>query len=125
MERRKFVGKILAGLIITGIPSIIYGCRKDANAARNWAPEELSEICNDEKLLALGVKYRQLSGEDSPEKLTALLINDHSLSKTERRTYLEQKVVEDFRNEHVVLIDGWLLSITEARQCALISLQAQ
>jgi hypothetical protein len=31
-------------------------------------------------------------------------------------------VARDFADGHTVLVDGWVLSVTEARQCALFSL---
>jgi len=35
---------------------------------------------------------------------------------------MQQKVTEDYESKEIVMIDGWLLSVTEARQCALFSL---
>jgi F420-0:gamma-glutamyl ligase len=38
---------------------------------------------------------------------------------------LAQRVQQDFVDGHVVHVDGWVLSLTEARQCALHSLTAR
>ena len=38
------------------------------------------------------------------------------------RAHLEARIREDFADDDLVLVDGWLLSITEARLCALASL---
>jgi hypothetical protein len=35
---------------------------------------------------------------------------------------LEMKVQQDFRAQKVLIINGWMVSQTEARQCALLSL---
>ena len=34
---------------------------------------------------------------------------------------LEKKIKTDFETGNIVLVDGWVLSISEARQCALFS----
>jgi hypothetical protein len=38
------------------------------------------------------------------------------------RARLEERIRNDFINGDTVAVDGWLLSITEARLCALVSL---
>ncbi len=38
------------------------------------------------------------------------------------RASLEERIRNDFINGDTVAVDGWLLSITEARLCALVSL---
>jgi hypothetical protein len=38
------------------------------------------------------------------------------------RTVLEARIRNDFINGKTVAVDGWLLSLTEARLCALVSL---
>jgi hypothetical protein len=41
------------------------------------------------------------------------------------RTYLDRKKRSDFENAEVVSIDGWLLSVTEARLCAALALNGK
>lgn len=43
--------------------------------------------------------------------------NERSLNKT-----VQIQINDDFRNHRMVNVDGWLLSITEARLCGLIAL---
>ncbi len=38
------------------------------------------------------------------------------------RTLLAQKREHDFRNGNIAIVDGWVLSRTEARACALVAL---
>jgi hypothetical protein len=61
--------------------------------------------------------------------LVQLMLNDTvPLPATEpaRSEYIQARlnsnVHDDFKNAHIVVIKGWVLSITEARQCALLSL---
>ena len=74
-------------------------------------------------------------GQDMPEMLSALA--DKSTLRQIGRHYLEQypaekdqlqallrnaNVQNDFVKGNIVVIKGWVLSVTEARQCALLSL---
>jgi hypothetical protein len=40
------------------------------------------------------------------------------------RPSMEQQVRDDFAAGRTVLVEGWVLSVTEARQCALFSLSS-
>ena len=64
-----------------------------------------------------------MSGEDNEELLNNYLLKDFQGSDKERSAYLDQLVSADFRENRTIMIDGWMLSITEARQCALYSLK--
>jgi hypothetical protein len=49
-----------------------------------------------------------------------------SIEKSSITTLLEEKIVRDFAESRTVIVDGWVLSVTEARQCAAYSIsQAQ
>ncbi len=54
--------------------------------------------------------------------LTGLLLNDVSLSEQGASSEINAKIEMDFADSDIVEIDGWLLSLTEARQYALLSL---
>ena len=83
-------------------------------------PQVLSRICTREMLKDLGSKYMELSGENTSDTLLRLLAHDKNIPVGK---LIHKEVEVDFKNNNTILIDGWLLSITEARQCALISLQ--
>lgn len=125
MIRRRFVGNMIAGLVIAGMSSILYRCRKPVAEMSSWEPEVLSRICGHDKLVFLGLKYRQQSAENNREELIQILEKDMTDKTQPRKSYLDHKITDDFRNDRTVLIDGWILSITEARQCALVSFEAQ
>ena len=75
-------------------------------------------------MIDLGLAYRQISGENSPDSLVGLLDLEHIGPLSNRQKQLEEKIGEDFKQDQIIMIDGWLLSITEARQCALFSFEA-
>jgi len=41
---------------------------------------------------------------------------------TELMSVLREKIRDDFRNQKIIVIDGWLLSVTEVQLCALAAL---
>jgi hypothetical protein len=44
------------------------------------------------------------------------------VAESELRTLLDHKIRQDFADERVVQLRGWILSVTEARLCALTAL---
>ena len=121
MKRRNFLGIITAGVVILGIISWFFVIKKQKPESDSFGPDVLSNICSRDKIIEIGKKYRQISAENDKTTLNQLLFVDNELPA---RQYFEQKVRQDFENNDTVLIDGWLLSVTEARQCALLSLQS-
>ena len=78
-------------------------------------PDFLSQVCDAATLRQLGDAYRTLTpAEASPEKLIELLKTKPS----------PQEIKADYANGNIVTIKGWVLSRTEARQCALFSLDS-
>jgi hypothetical protein len=76
----------------------------------------------------LGRAYRiQTSSEDNLQKLKQLVVgSDFDSTSTHNSPealseYIEGRVRDDFIHDRVIIVDGWLLSLTEARQCALLS----
>lgn len=44
------------------------------------------------------------------------------LTRSERRSWLARQIQDDFRSGRIVAVRGWMLSLTEARLCALACL---
>jgi hypothetical protein len=64
----------------------------------------------------MGQRYLELF-TDEKQKLTLVkLLSDTPINQ------LEQQITVDYQSGNTVLLNGWLLSKTEARQCALFSL---
>jgi len=47
---------------------------------------------------------------------------DESADSALVASQLAKKIQQDFQQDKTVVVDGWVLSRTEARQCALFSL---
>lgn len=105
LKRRTFL--ITTTTSMAGL--LVYGCGtqdKNANLALVW---------DRESIIGIGKKYRAaFPEEDSEEKLKGHLEATDS--------DIEKALKADFAAGRTVQVDGWIISVTEARQCALFSL---
>lgn len=107
MNRRTFIVSTSVGLAGA---LLLPGCESESNN-----PTSLTLIWERDTLIEIGNKYRATyPEEDNKDKLLALVSKGNAPD-------VETKVREDFAAGKHVMVDGWMLSITEARQCALLS----
>lgn len=92
-------------------------------------PLILSNILDEEWLRVVGNSYRVMRpGENSKEKLLNAIksemntIHNNTNDLSNQAMEIEKIVEMDFKSERLLMIKGWVLSETEARQCALLSL---
>jgi len=91
-------------------------------------PNVLAHFCDGDTIRDIGVKYRkQVPAEDKRQKLVDILLTKNTGEKVESSNYkrvselLENKIQGEFKEGKIIVEDGWVLSETEARQCALFS----
>jgi hypothetical protein len=86
----------------------------------------VDEPSDDEAIKRVGDAYREAyPDEDDVEVLQAALPRFDGLSGQEVQDQLgslREQVRADFAAGDIVMVDGWLLAITEARAAALVSL---
>ena len=93
-------------------------------------PQFLARIWDEGEIHNIGLAYRkQVPGEAGEAELVNLLLTDNngkSISVTTESSFLgswlDRKIENDFKIGQTVVVKGWILSITEARQCAVYSL---
>ena len=74
--------------------------------------------------------YRtQTTSETDADKLATLLLTDSAgnpVSSASDHSFIQnlmiRKIDRDFETGNIVIVKGWVLSVTEARQCALLFL---
>lgn len=129
MKRITFVKLIASTTASLCLPDL--GCKsKDAALASMLSqPNALQHICDAQTIREIGNAYQKLvPNEDNKETLVKLLAaNIHDpIDKSAHRAFisstLDKKVQQDFQENKTIVADGWVLSLTEARQCALFSL---
>lgn len=91
-------------------------------------PNVLAHFCDGDTIRDIGVKYRtQVPAENKRQKLVEILLTKSTGEKVESSNYkkvselLENKIQQEFKEGKIVIEGGWVLSETEARQCALFS----
>lgn len=84
-------------------------------------PVSLSLILDDKALISIGRSYRKIFPEEVTKKALLEQLEKHNANSAVRRDDLEGRISEDFELGNTLVIDGWVLSVTEARQCALFS----
>ena len=130
MKRRTFI--ISSAVFGTAVGASILFKRKNGLKWKEHPllyPLILSGFCDEKTMRNIGVCYRALvPNENSQDKLLTLLTNDmsskHFMSSENPlvASQLEMKIEKDFKEKKEITINGWVLSETEARQCALLSL---
>jgi hypothetical protein len=123
MDRRRFLQLAGAG-VVAGLATS--GCGAGGpSGARSLDRPDLLVALGPEHVRAIGTRYRQIAeGEHDAGSLRSALLGPHTLRS--RLPWLSPPVGErirrDFERGDTVVVDGWILSVTEARQCALFSL---
>jgi hypothetical protein len=94
-------------------------------------PELLGHICDESTIRNIGAAYRNRTPDEAQQdKLISLLLtdgrSDHDKPKptTDNGRLVSQlntAVRNDYATGKILTIHGWVLSLTEARQCALYS----
>jgi hypothetical protein len=116
MKRRNFILLTMAGAWIA--PS----CKaRETNALSR--PLFLSTICDAPTLRHIGKSYRTTTPAEAEEQKLISLLNTDGSQASDPAHQLDAKARQDYAAGKTVTIDGWMISVTEARQCALYSLQ--
>lgn len=128
MNRRLFVK---LGIFSAGAMSLpLLNCRSnDQYNVLLHQPTFLWQICDENALREIGLAYRKLKpDEEKKNRLVSILTaeaGDKKLSSKasnkQVESFLNNKIQTEFKKNETVTVKGWVLSLTEARQCALFS----
>ena len=89
--------------------------------------EFLSHSFDQETARDIGLAYLQREpGNPDPNQLTDMLLENSPICRSSDadsiRCFFQQKTWQDFEMGRITIVHGWLLALTEARQCALFAL---
>ena len=116
LDRRRFLQLTAVG-VIGSVAEI--ACARDNGSA--LAHPELVDMLGSDRVRQLGERYRAATpGENNAEKLRDAISRGGGLHLF--RSSIDDQINDDFKNGRTVVVDGWILSVTEARQAALFSL---
>lgn len=121
MNRKQFVWLGAVGLAAVAIPAAWYNLRDIPYDPKLAQPPSLEQILDEKAIIDIGRKYSMQSGENKERvivrKLLANAENDQAAIAA-----IEKTISNDFASGQTVQVDGWILSLTEARQCALYAI---
>lgn len=117
MQRRYFLWLAVSGTAALTLPFLHCGNKNAALQKTLFQPEILSRICDAKTLKDIGNSYRKkIPAENNKNQLQNLLLKDTTVKE------IQNNINRDFEAGRIIKINGWILSVTEARQCALFSL---
>lgn len=122
MKRRNFILLSATGFAAIAVPSLVLqSCAIEYDKSLALS-QQLAYIWDKETMITVGKEYqKKYPKENSEQKLAKLLLKDISNEEGILMT-TEQKIIADYKDDNTVLLDGWILSVTEGRQCALFSI---
>jgi hypothetical protein len=122
MKRRTFITITATGIAAVAVPLLYRSCQGMGYDSALAEPRALSLIWDEETIEAVGKSYRKLVPEERKARALARLLSEGIPAEdVDMGKALEDKIKSDFETGRTVAIDGWILSVTEARQCALFS----
>lgn len=122
MTRRKFIEIAAAGTAAAACTATAR--ERELDDTTCLAFPHLLDVLRDERLVReLGRHYREITpGEVTHRALSKAIMTD--VDPNDRSPFagrLSQRIRRDFGAGRTVTLHGWILSVTEARQCALFS----
>jgi hypothetical protein len=123
MNRKDFLILSGFGLAALSLPSACQLSQRRERLASLARPVELSRVCDTPALVAIGARYLKAVPAEREEDLLADLLSGGSSGPPDSLAHmLEQRIRADYESHDTLILEGWVLSRTEARQCALFSL---
>lgn len=97
--------------------TVTTGCghRTDPRTTALETPDFLSHICDAPTIRQIGAAYRNQTPAEASQKTLLRLLQTGVTAQT---------IKTDYAQGDIVTVKGWVLSRTEARQCALFSLDS-
>ena len=126
MKRKDFLQLSAFTAAAISLP-LVHSCNVPVSENAMAQPVFLSRLFDEDTIRDAGKAYlHKTPAENDDNKLIQLLAGNSSIagSSDEKaiHQYLEEKIKQDFEEGKTVLVKGWVLAVTEARQCALFSL---
>jgi hypothetical protein len=129
MKRRSFILLSATGITALVLPSLSCNSVNPSTTKILQEPNQLAHICDVQTIRDIGIAYRkQVAAESDKDQLIKLILTDNSgnsISSSDSillKLALNEKIQADFDSGNIVKVKGWILSATEARQCAIFSL---
>jgi hypothetical protein len=128
MNRRNFLLTGAAGVGLTTV-SLLSSCEPSIVSREVLhLPGTAGKFCSEKELIQMGKEYMSAHPDEAgrnrlyTQLLSVLPQEAKTADKKTLAGLLANQKLKDFSNGDVVVLSGWVLSLTEARQCALYTL---
>ena len=122
LDRRRFLELTALGVVFSFAD---VACDRDERSVAS-APDrpQLLSVLGPDRVREIGSHYRAAtSGENTADALRAAISKSRGFHiPLLGNESLDDQIEDDFEEGRTVVVDGWVLSVTEARQAALFSL---
>ncbi|NND32729.1 MAG: hypothetical protein HKN76_09075 [Saprospiraceae bacterium] len=126
MDRRSFVLLSATGAVALTIPVACSGFGTVRYDPILNQPQSLTSLLTPDQISSIGKKYREkVPKEKTVNAIARKLLDDISAEGDALIAAIDKKIKKDFETGNTAFIEGWVLSVTEARQCALSTLATQ
>jgi hypothetical protein len=122
LDRRRFLQLAATGMVAGLTTSAC--ARETGEDASALGKPALLEMLGPERTREIGTQYRATV----PRENTAVTLRE-AISSSQHRQFpwingrsIDEQIRDDFADGRTAVVNGWVLSETEARQCALYSL---
>ena len=122
MKRREFIGIAAAGATGAVLPAL--GGERPAILGTLLEQPRLLDVLPFRTVYALGERYREMIPTENSEHALRQTLWAELDANTPLSPQLQDRIQRDFAEGRTVTVNGWVLSLTEARQCALHSIVA-
>ena len=117
LDRRRFLQVAAIGVIAAVAEP---ACADDRTVVIDHP--QLLDLLGPERVRELGAHYRAATPTESTADSLRAALSKRPASRFPLPVSRSNQIRDDFENGRTVLVDGWVLSVTEARQAALFSL---
>ena len=122
MKRRTFVQNVLAASVFSGIPGS-FRLSPNPPEAILYMPEIMHLFDDPTEVIEIGKSYLSLNPAHADELVLIEQIKGRfNYQPSSIEANLAKQVIKDFADGDTIRLNGWILSQTEAQQCALYSL---
>jgi hypothetical protein len=118
MHRRQFLETVAVGTLELGLLGASWLKAPDMHVLA-WPG--LLAMLGEDRIRTIGRRFRERFPGENDESILRAAILAHGDSDLTLPEEIQRQVHDDFSAGRTILLDGWVLSITEARQCALFS----
>jgi len=134
ISRRVVIGGIVGTAAIAaggiGVAALVErdsGSSADGGTARTRSGDSPVGAREREAIARVGERYLEVEPADADEARLATALRDAGVDPEhlDRPDGLRDAARADFRRDAVVLVDGWVISRSEARYAALVALQTR